>query len=228
VGALGLGYGNYAYEWNGEARFIKAWSRGANTSAIIFDVGANEGDLTTLFDKGTIYAFEPHPETFRRLSDRFRARPSVCPVNVGLGASRCRLTLFDMPGDGSDQATLVMGSDPRLTEGTDIEVDTVDDWCLRNGIERIDFLKMDVEGFEPEVFKGAARMIREKRIGTILFEMNHHNVRTGFTLLRAIETLPYHRIHRLLPTGMVDVEAGRGYRAAFDIYRLHNLVAIPR
>jgi FkbM family methyltransferase len=228
MGALGMGYGNYAYNWNGEARIIREWNQTADNASVIFDVGANEGDLTALFKRGTVFAFEPHPRTFQRLSARFKERRSVRPVNLGLGARRCRLTLYDMPGEGSDQATLIAGADRRLIKGINVDVDTLDGWCQRNNIDKIDFLKMDVEGFEPEVLMGASLMLKKRRIGLILFEMNHHSARTGFNVLKAIESLPNHRLYRLLPNGLFDIEGGRGYRPAFDSYRLHNLLAIPR
>ena len=54
-------------------------------------------------------------------------------------------------------------------EKIDVEVDTVDRYCASNGIERIDFLKIDVEGFEEDVLRGATTMLKRKSVGIVLF-----------------------------------------------------------
>jgi hypothetical protein len=58
-----------------------------------------------------------------------------------------------------------------ITKETLVEVKTIDQFCRDEGIERIDILKSDTQGYDLEVFKGAERTIRENRIGLIYFEI---------------------------------------------------------
>ena len=46
-------------------------------------------------------------------------------------------------------------------------------FCKEKGIDNIDFLKRDVEGFELEVFQGAKTLLKENKIGLIAFELSH-------------------------------------------------------
>ncbi len=59
-----------------------------------------------------------------------------------------------------------------VTHETSVEVNTVDRFCYEQGIEEIDVLKSDTQGFELEVFKGAEETIRAKKIRLIYCEMN--------------------------------------------------------
>ena len=53
----------------------------------------------------------------------------------------------------------------------DVEVKTIDGFCGEQGITRIDFLKIDVEGFEEDVLAGAEKMLDSQDIGVVLFEI---------------------------------------------------------
>ena len=48
----------------------------------------------------------------------------------------------------------------------------LDDYCAEHGIERIDLLKLDVEGAELEALRGAERLLREARVGCVMFEVS--------------------------------------------------------
>ncbi|MBK8024283.1 MAG: FkbM family methyltransferase [Chloroflexi bacterium] len=51
-----------------------------------------------------------------------------------------------------------------------VKVDTLDDYCARNAVESIDYLKIDVEGYEMEVMLGAESLLSSGQIGLIHFE----------------------------------------------------------
>src|SRR5258707_6529973 len=59
-----------------------------------------------------------------------------------------------------------------ITDTIKVPTITLDDFTEQNKIPSIDFLKIDVEGFELEVLKGAAGLLSSKRIKMILFEAN--------------------------------------------------------
>lgn len=141
--------------------------------SIIFDVGANVGQtirrLQPLFPTAHIHAFEPVPEVFARLRE-------ACPT----GATAHPLALSDHAGKAvmhlhrfTEQSTL----DPQAAVAGKsnagslvVEVDTIDSVVLRLGLGRIGLLKVDVEGHELAVLKGADGMIRSGHVDFIVLE----------------------------------------------------------
>lgn len=147
---------------------------------VIFDVGANVGQSARRylkeFPEATVYSFEPVEASYRMLvanvgrdlgSDRpARFQPENCAL--GAKASQARMNTIDGPSD-MFQIT---------ADGNEaIRISTVDAWG--DVVKRIDFMKIDTEGHDLEVLKGAERMLREKRIAAIQVEagMNPHNDR---------------------------------------------------
>jgi hypothetical protein len=57
-------------------------------------------------------------------------------------------------------------------DATEVKTGTLDAEAERLGLERVDLIKIDVEGHEPKVLAGAQRLLRERRIGAVLCEFN--------------------------------------------------------
>jgi FkbM family methyltransferase len=169
----------------------------------VFDVGASHGYYTLLFAKTAgpdhVHAFEPEQRNFARLRMNLE-------LNGFESLHASRLAVVDRPRDVDLNVF-----PPELygwhTLGTpSMEVDgkpatpvaqqrirgvTLDDYSSEHGVERIDLLKLDVEGAELEVLRGAARLLREGRIACILFEVSEamvegmsHDPAEIFDLLR--------------------------------------------
>jgi FkbM family methyltransferase len=167
---------------NGEFRLLESALAGAST---VFDVGANVGDWAALalsLNRDlTIHCFEPSEATFRRLASR--ALPgNVILNNVGLSSEERTSVLHvfqDAAGINSlyRRSGLEEGwglSSQTTTEG--VRLETLDGYCGARGVEQIDFLKVDVEGHELEVFKGGAEMLRAGKIRQIQFEYGGCNI----------------------------------------------------
>jgi FkbM family methyltransferase len=143
---------------------------------LVFDVGANVGQTVQAFRKAfrepQIYSFEPSPTTFALLRMNTATIPDVHVWNRALGSSGGQMTLQenDRPEMTSflPLSTFGWGS---VIKQTRIEVDTVDDFCREQHIDRIDILKSDTQGYDLEVFKGAERMFQENRIGFVFSEV---------------------------------------------------------
>ena len=135
-------------------RACRSWLRPGMTAV---DVGAHAGYYTVLFSRlvgadGRVFAFEPHPVTFELLARNVRRR---APGNVHI----YREAVSDREGDADFwQAPLSLGHSllPVKAGCERIPVQTVslDGLCRRYGVERLDLVKVDVEGGEPEVFDG--------------------------------------------------------------------------
>jgi FkbM family methyltransferase len=144
---------------------------------VVFDVGANIGDVTQNYLQSglieRIYCFEPAPKAFAQLSRRYANHLKVELVNCGMGATRGELELSDFGGQGCANSFLPKGA---ATGGTPIashtvEIRTVDDFCEAASVPKIHVLKIDAQGFDLEVLKGASNSVAAGKIGTVLVEL---------------------------------------------------------
>jgi FkbM family methyltransferase len=154
---------------------------------IVFDVGANIGQtVTTLvghFPQARIHCFEPFPKSFAALQKVVASYPNVVAHNMGMGAEDSRQSLFVHPGSEWNSMLKVSEDIHRLPNSNnwtfssapspiDVEIATVDGYCRDNKIDHIDVLKIDTQGYELSVLKGAREMLGSKRIRLVFMEMN--------------------------------------------------------
>src|SRR5213075_1528085 len=88
-----------------------------------------------------------------------------------------------------------------------VHVDTLDAYCQRHQIERIDYLKIDTEGHELSVFHGMQGMLDQERIQRIQFEYSGGYLDAGVTLRDIVLSMrdrPY-RLYKILPTQLLPV-----------------------
>jgi FkbM family methyltransferase len=146
---------------------------------VLFDVGAHEGStidlLLEMFPQSAIHAFEPDPGHFAKLSERCAAASRVTPHQVGVGSTSGRLefhsNLFGSNGGVGSFLALDPRSGAQTVASHVVDVVTIDAFCRDNAIDHIDFLKLDVQGFEREVLLGAQRMLGERSIRTLQVEI---------------------------------------------------------
>lgn len=140
---------------------------------IVFDVGTNIGTIANWFANRTrhVHGFEPHPANLEMTEDQIALRKTknITLSQLALGSEPGTLQLHVKSFHGHH--SLGDTSSSTTVEKINVEVDTVDRYCAANGIERIDFLKIDVEGFEEDVLKGATTMLKNQNIGLVLFEL---------------------------------------------------------
>jgi FkbM family methyltransferase len=159
--------------------------------SVIFDVGANFGYYALMLAAGLhgvceVHAFEPTESTFERLTHHVMLNRMDC-------VCAHRLALSDAPGtasmhgrDGNSGAAFVEPG-----EGT-IRITTLDAFVAERGLRRLDFMKIDVEGFEERVLRGGQRVLRELR-PSILLEVQPTTLqRAGSSVHRLAELLTSH------------------------------------
>ena len=146
---------------------------------IVFDIGANFGWYTTLFAKltgatGKVYAFEPQPAILEHNRDNLRLNAFEDRVklsHLALGAQSGSLNLYTFAGLSNAHSSAVsLGRDD--AKMSICPMSTLDAFAAEEEIRRIDVLKIDVEGYEADVFKGGARMLGAADAPLILFEIN--------------------------------------------------------
>ena len=171
----------------------------------VLDVGANVGQFSgpfrEAFPTGVIHCFEPVAATFARLSRRFESDGQVHCHNLGLGSREGEARIFVNPDDTESSLTTRYGA----YREEKVKLSTVDEFCQRQGLKQVDFVKIDTEGFELEVLKGATRMLAGHKISLLLVE-------TELTPSKRI-FIPLLELHSLL--------APFGYEL-FGIYNQHH------
>ena len=143
------------------------------------DVGANFGYYTALLSMlvgsaGTVHAFEPVRAFYNMVTETvlLNGASSIAKVhNTGLGAGCGAFEIYTFAGlpQGHASSTNLGRSDasPHVCSVT-----TLDEFVVANAIERLDFMKVDVEGDELSVFRGGTRVLSSPNAPAITFEIN--------------------------------------------------------
>lgn len=125
----------------------------------IFDVGGNFGQsalrFSRAFPQARIFTFEPVPDSFRKLRVNIAGRGGIEAFNHGFGDVPGSFEIQIQPNAGGN--TLIGSKSP--LGSVEIRLETLDAFASENGIESIDLLKIDVEGYELQVLRGAAGML---------------------------------------------------------------------
>jgi FkbM family methyltransferase len=159
-----------------DERFLRTFLR---PGQVVVDVGANIGthSIVSAMRVGTtgrVYAFEAHPTTVRFLRQNIRLNQLdsiIKVIDCALGEASGEAVFSDKRSD--DQNCILPGSAP----GISVRVRPLDSLLSE---ERIDLLKIDVEGFELMVLRGARRTL--SRTGAIYFEAwDQHFARYGYS-----------------------------------------------
>lgn len=221
---------NYVFSENGEARVLSLIMRNHAVNTI-FDVGANIGEWSELAaaaaPQARLHSFEPVPATYQQLRQRCGAHANATLNNMGLSEAPGELTIYHSP-DANYLATCVDGFVEAFhgikPQPQKVAVTSGDRYCAERGIESIDLLKIDVEGYESHVLKGFERMLGEGRIRILQFEYGYINIATKFLLKDFYDLLKPHGmvIGKIYPT-YVDF---RDYRYEHEDFLGPNYIAV--
>ncbi len=166
--------------------------------AVVADVGGHSGQFAKLFaamaSEGTVYTFEPgaYPRSILATAVRLRRLGNITVVPTGLGDKPSTLALstpvkvhgslrFGLAHMGS--ATTPTGD--RVAESVQsetVEVTTLDQFAKDVDLTRLDFLKVDIEGWEQRMLEGGEATIAKFRPVMLIELVHQHLIRAGDTL----------------------------------------------
>jgi FkbM family methyltransferase len=171
---------------------------------VFVDIGANIGYFTTLACRlvgrsGQVVAFEPDPDHCGLLRGNLRlngARNAVVQ-NCALGSETRNGRLYRSPSNFGDHR-VAAGTEQR--DSIPISIRRFDEACDELKLRRVDFIKIDVQGYEPYVFAGMGGSLDRLGVRTVLMELWPYGIRyAGGSPAALIETLLSSRltIHEL-------------------------------
>ena len=144
----------------------------------IVDVGANVGQSTVAFAEtwpgARIYSVEPFTEAFTRLKRNVSGRPGIVCLQCALGAAPATARVRLRKGLVTNSLAYAVDIENGSADTGDTEVvqiRTLDELCATEGIERIDLLKIDTEGYDLEVLAGSRGLIEGERISFVQVEV---------------------------------------------------------
>lgn len=231
ISIWGMNYGHGAgVGKSGETTAIKyALLKAKNPdNTVIFDVGSHIGlysiAVRTASKKARILAFEPNPLTYEKLSLNVKDSNIKC-YNIGFSDNKGETILHT----NSDKSTLssiyernLDHLNIKLDQKVSIKTETIDDFCSTNNIDHIDLLKLDVEGHELAVLKGAKNLLQGEKIRCIQFEFGGCNIdsRTFFKDFWELLNDNYN-FYRIVKNGLYPL---KNYTTQHEIFTTTNFL----
>lgn len=170
-----------------EKNELDAFQSLVNQGSIIIDAGANIGLYSIIGsklvgDSGRIYSFEPSKTTFNLFKNNILLNQvtNITAINKGLGDKMGETLILNHNNETGDAENYISNSTLNNLESVNdgsaevIVIDSLDNFQYENSISKVDFLKVDVEGYEYYVLKGAENLLRENPDIIILFECADH------------------------------------------------------
>jgi FkbM family methyltransferase len=230
-----MGIGNYENEFvSGEDYVVKTMKRlFEKKTFVFFDVGAGKSSENSLiiqkyFNNFKGYLFEPMPNTYNQLHEKFLNNKKIMTFNFALSNKKGVLKLYDYKDKNTEHATKNMESlliSTNKISTFKVKRDTISNFIKIHKIKKINFLKIDVEGDEYNVMLGASKILN--KIDFIQFEFNSMNIyskvsfKDFFDLLNTNFTL-----YRLYQDGLLKII---NYDPIYqEIYEFQNYLAVNK
>lgn len=217
------------FEVNGERKLLERLASAKFKT--VLDVGANVGDWSIaaakLWPSASIYAFEVSPRTRADLEKQVAETglsQRVLPVSAGMSDKAGTQVMYYYPYN-PELTCEELRHDASAAVPFDAVLTTVDQFAAEKGINAIDFLKIDVEGSEYKVLRGAKGLLEKRAVSCIQFEYGAFSVTSRFLLADYFNMLKNDFfIGKIFPNG-VDF---KDYDWTMDNFRFCNYVCVSR
>lgn len=163
----------------------------------VFDIGANLGNYSLLAHKygASVYSFEPNAEATRllKINSLINNYTNISIIEKAVSEKSGVLNFYKYPLGYSGLGSLIHKSDLSTT----IQVNTIsiDEFCKENGLDAIYLMKIDVEGSELDVFKGAQNSLKNKKVQFIVWETNLENQERSSEAIKLLKSFGYTSVY---------------------------------
>lgn len=199
----------------------------------IFDVGANDGGsikrFTSLFFNPIIHSFEPTNELVEKIKKNYESS-RVIINNFALGEKKSKRNFYQYnyhkvnsfyPMENNSKYKISRTKKNNDENIKTVDVISVDEYCEKNGIKRINLLKIDTQGSEAEVLRGSNNLLKNKLIDVLeleyIFGIAHKDSNSLFEIEKELNTNDYK---------LIAVERG-GNILSFSNYQT-NLIYVKK
>jgi len=162
---------------------------------LIFDIGAEDGSSCerygSILKNPIIHAFEPRPDQFGIMESKFNNKKNIYLNNVAVGSKKEIKKFNQIKGGGRSSFHKSTVDDLSDQIQIDVQVITIDEYVNKNNIKKINLLKIDTQGYEDEVLKGAQETLKLNKIDIIETELIVGNMYEKTLSFNEIENLIY-------------------------------------
>lgn len=166
----------------------------------ILDIGTNIGSTLLQFanltkEKGMVFGFEPDQINYKECVKNIGLNnlKNIAVENIGLGNEKGSFNLVVDTETNRGGNRISFNNEPQKTS-TIINVERLDDWIINKNITRVDIIKIDVEGFEMNVLKGALETLNKFK-PQLFIELDDNNLKqvgsNAKELITFIENMNY-------------------------------------
>jgi FkbM family methyltransferase len=213
---------------NAESRFMGQFLK---PGMVVLDIGAHHGYYSLLASQkvgptGKVIAFEPSTRERRNLLQHLRLN-SCANVHVeesALGDTEGNAEFFVVKGRETGCNSLRPPDVHQPTQAIEVRVARLDDFARQNDLKRVDFVKMDVEGAELSVLKGASEFLERRPRPVIFCEVQDLRTRPwGYAAKEIVDFLRQKGFSWYIPSADGEVRPLPPNQNEFD----GNFVAVP-
>ena len=204
---------------------------------MVMDVGANVSiyGYEKLPKTTSFVAFEPNPETFAQLKAK-RYEPRVILEQLAVGNTNSKIELYDFADSAPlkhTQPTATLASTHKQvieqfhlqpSKSYVVKQVTLDSYCKKQSIIKIDLLKIDAEGSELFVLQGAKELLQSQAIELVQFEFNEMHAYTRTFFKDFVAVLENYSLFRMSPNGLLPL--GKYRPLTHEVFAFQNILAI--
>jgi FkbM family methyltransferase len=182
---------------------------------VIFDVGTNIGETLLNFarltgETGYVYGFEPDNENYRNVQANIALNPfkNIHVFQNAVSDKKETVKLFVVEPHNRGMNRILEPGEGEGKEFTTLEATTLDAIVRENSINRLDLVKIDIEGYEMHALRGASNTLRNLK--PVLF------IEVGYTRLLSHKTSPNELVRFLEDLGYTVLHSMTGERITRD------------
>ncbi len=168
---------------------------------IIFDIGANKGQSLTrfgkLFNNTYFYSFEPSFSAFKVLKSKYGNQSNIKLFNTALGEKKKKKLFYEYENSELSSFIKINKKFDEKKKKISVETDTIYSIFKKNNLKKIDLLKMDTQGYEEPILRGAKNLIINQKIDLIELEIilgDYYEKSSSFKKIEDILSLGGYRL----------------------------------